>query len=43
MIGHWDKFVTSGEIPVQADVSCNVFSSIDSVMGLAFAMDCRLQ
>ena len=39
MISHGDKFVTSGQIPVEADVSCNVLSSVDSVSGLALAMD----
>ena len=39
VISHWDKFVTSGQIPVETDVSCNVLSSIDGVIGLAHAMD----
>lgn len=42
MISHGDKFVTSGQIPVEADVSCNVLSAVDSVIGLALPMDSRL-
>ena len=33
------EFVTSGQIPVEADVSCNVLSSVDSVRRLALAVD----
>lgn len=35
--GH--KLVTSGQIPSEADVSCDIFSSIDRVVGLAHAVD----
>lgn len=38
VFSHWDKFVTSGQIPVEADVSCNVLPSVDSVIGLALAV-----
>lgn len=43
MISDWDKFVTSGQIPVEADVSCNILSSIDGVIGLALAVDSGLK
>ena len=33
------EFVTSGQIPVEADVSCDVLSSVDGVRGLALAVD----
>lgn len=39
VIPHGDKLVTSWQIPVEGDVSCNVLSSVDSVMGLALAVD----
>lgn len=38
MISHWDKFVTFGQIPVEADV----ISAVNSVIGLALAMDSGL-
>lgn len=43
MISDWDKFVTSGQIPVQIDVSYDVFSGIDIVGGPALAMDSGLK
>lgn len=43
MISHGDKFVTSRQIPVEADVSCNVLSAVDSVIGLALAVDSGLK
>ncbi len=38
-----DKIVTSGQIPGEADVSCNILSRVDSAVGLAFAVDSGLK
>lgn len=43
VISHGDKFVTSRQIPVEADVSCNVLSAVNSVIGLALAVDSGLK
>jgi len=43
VISHWHKFITSGQISVQGDVSCNILSGIDTVVSLALAMDGRLK
>lgn len=39
VISHGDKFVTSGQIPAEADVSCNVCRSVDNIAGPALAVN----
>lgn len=39
VISNRDKFVTFGQIPVEANVRCNAPSAVDGVAGVALAMD----
>lgn len=39
VIPHGDKFVTSGQVSAEADVSCNVCRGVDEVVGPAFPMN----
>lgn len=43
MISDGDKFVTFGQIPVEADVCCNAPPAVDAVVGLALPVDGRLE
>lgn len=43
MISHGDKFVTSRQVPVEADVSCNVLSAVNSEISPALAVDSGLK